>query len=444
MADMFVPQSASPMHVKPPLSPHDRGSHDLSTPMPMPSSGLPSGVKSPPPPSSVFCDFDNAHSATRSSSFSKPIDDPMEEITHLRQLLAEKDRHIETIEDAKVKLLKQSMENTAKLRLLESKTSPKAVMESDEFIKKLTTLNAQKESKEMICLKLNHEVKDLCVQNARLKDEVAAKSSILGEYRSLIDKLEEDIEDLKQGGGKENRDREKLLEKMLDEISHLNEDLDASQQQIEELKLEKSIQMEDSSKEIEYLQSLLQSEESQKRTDDEVVVDVLSQMENARLSKFLYSLIKMDGKDVLDIQDLIVLLESGTISMRRRHNTGGPDANREGNDELETGSSSAEKKHLSFSTDPPGDGDATASDGTGTGTGGDGGGGGGGATLDLNVEKSCIVRIMDFLNDDQLVQVGAYLREFFHYSAEFEGEGGGVLEDTSVCVCVCLNVSECV
>jgi len=412
----MVPQSASPMHIKPPLTPHDRGTHDLSSPMPMPSSsGLPVGIKTPPVTAN-FDDFDNSDSETR-SSLSKPIDDPMLEIIRLRKLLEEKDRHIATIDDAKVKLLKQSMENTTRLRQLEGKTSAKAVMESDEFNKKVNSLSAKLDSKELITLKLNKEIKELCLKNERLKDEVADKSSILLEYKRLCDGLEEEVQDLKQGGGNENREREALLEKMIDEIAHLNVELDQSRQEIEELKLDNSIQAEDSAKEVEYLQGLLQTEEVQRRTDDEVVVDVLSQMENARLSKFIYSLIKMDGKDVLDIQDLIVLLESGTVSMRRRHKER-PPSDDEVNDENAAsssnvaGSSSSKKAHFDKSAD--------SSSGTS------------GGTLDLNVEKTCIVRLMDFLNDEQLVEVGGYLKEFFHYSPDFEptkisapGKSGG-------------------
>lgn len=395
----MVPQSASPLHRKPPHSPYARATHDLSTPMPMPtSSGLPPGIKpslsSVSSSSSSFCDFDNSHTEETRSSLSKPIDDPMEEIIRLRKMLEEKDRHIATIDEAKVKLLKQAMENTTKLRQLEGKTSNKAVMESDEFNKKLANLTAKFESKELICLKLNKEIKELCLKNERLKDEVEDKSNILAEYKKVCDGLEEQVEDLKQGGGKENRNREELLEKMIDEIAHLNSELDQCNQNIEDLKLDNSIQAEDSSKEIEYLQGLLQNEELQRRTDDEVVVDVLSQMENARLSKFIYSLIKMDGKDVLDIQDLIALLESGTISMRRRHKDVG-DKENEDNDSA-SALASGSKKKISFDKDSKGE------------------------SLDLNVEKTCIVRLMDFLSDEQLVEVGNYLKEFFHYSPDFE------------------------
>ena len=396
MADMIVPQSASPLHKKVPLNPSSKWSHDLSSPLPLPTSGLPAGVSQP---TSIFNDFDDRDQAFR-RSFSIPIDDPMEEIVRLRRELEEKDKHIEELEESKMKLLKEGMHHT-KIRQQESKSPSSSKMseatnvDSGQLQKKLTAVTSQRDSKEMMCLKLTKNMKDLCLQNERLKDELADKSSILGEYKKLIEKLEEEIEDLKDGGGKENRDREELLEKLLDEISHLNEDLDASRQEVEDLKVQLNLQQQDSDTEIDYLRKLLQTEDLKRRTDDEVVVDVLNQMENARLSKFLYSLIKMDGKDVLDIQDLVTLLESGTISMRRRPNTGGiTEEDLSANNENSDGNKGSDKPQK-------GHGDKK--------------------DLNLNLEKKCIVRVMDFLSDEQLVEVGSYLREFFHYSAEFEG-----------------------
>lgn len=401
MAEMFVPKSVSPMHQKPPSGSRDKHSHDLSTPMAPPKSGA--GMTPPvntggrhyssgQSPYSLN-DFEN-HASPR-SSFSMPIDDPIEEVARLRQVLEEKESRIKELERDKIQFLKKTIHTTNVKSRQSPETSRSIAKEpslpirglSDDAEKKLKNLQALKESKEMMCLKLNKEVKDLCMQNAKLKDEITGKSSILEEYKKLIDKLEEENEELKTGGGPENREREALLEKMLDEISQLNEDLDRANSKVEELTSQSKVDAEDSSKEIEYLQSLLMQEEKSKRSDDEVVVDVLNQMENARLSKFIYSLIKMDGKDVLDIQDLIALLESGTISMRRRQAGGADDEDGDVDDQ-----NSPPKPIETLSNEK----------------------------LDLNIEKKCIVRLMDFLSDEQLLEVANYLREFSQYSSDFD------------------------
>lgn len=331
-------------------------------------------------------------------------------ITKLELELETKDAALHNLEYAKAKFHKDSMQQIQNLKariheLEASQSSGNSELqkENDQLRKTINTLKAHKESKHLLNEKLSRQLFEAVSQNERLRVELEQCMRKLEEHKQLISELKPSPEhsQMNVSDKKKNEENDEIVKKLLREIAELNEELDTAQAATSELEGAYMARLQDSSQEVEYLRELLQKAEA-KSARSNSAADTLPMAETLRglrrRDKRLYDLIcavaehekdhgtstrspgtKGAVRPPLDIHDIVYLLECGVFTLHHSDESHGAfDKENEETDDyaLLHGRPSIDR------------------------------------TPRRRVHKSskeCTLRLMDFMNHSQILEIAEYL-----------------------------------